>query len=65
MFLQASVFHKTQAEVEEASSKAGLLLRVEEHITRHQNGMGKRVTLSLIYDKCMQPGSRNRDKRMH
>ena len=53
MFLQASVFHKTQAEVEEASSKAGLLLRVEEHITRHQNGMGKRVTLSLIYDKCM------------
>ena len=49
-----SVFHKTQAEVEEASSKAGLLLRVEEHITRHQNGMGKRLTLSLIYDKCMQ-----------
>ena len=42
-----------------------LLLRVEEHRTRHQNGMGKRVTLSLIYDKCMQPGSRNRDKRMH
>ena len=30
-----------------------LLLRVEEHRTRHQNGMGKRVTLSLIYDKCM------------
>ena len=43
----------------------GLLLRVEEHRTRHQNGMGKRETLSLIYDKCMQPGSRNRDKRMH
>ena len=43
----------------------GLLLRVEEHRTRHQNGMGKRVTLSLIYDKCMQPGSRNRDKLMH
>ena len=42
-----------------------LLLRVEEHRTRHQNGMGKRVTLSLIYDKCMQPGSRNRDKLMH
>ena len=21
--------------------------------------------LSLIYDKCMQPGSRNRDKLMH
>ena len=30
-----------------------LLLRVEEHRTRHQNGMGKRVTLSLIYDKCL------------
>ena len=43
----------------------GLLLRVEEHRTRHQNGMGKRETLSLIYDKCMQPGSRNRDKLMH
>ena len=42
-----------------------LLLRVEEHRTRHQNGMGKRETLSLIYDKCMQPGSRNRDKLMH
>ena len=42
-----------------------LLLRVEEHRTRHQNGMGKRETLSLIYDKCMQPGSRKRDKRMH
>ena len=43
----------------------GLLLRVEEHRTRHQNGMGKRETLSLIYDKCKQPGSRKRDKRMH
>ena len=43
----------------------GLLLRVEEHRTRHQNGMGKRETLSLIYDKCMQPGSLNRDKLMH
>ena len=42
-----------------------LLLRVEEHRTRHQNGTGKRETLSLIYDKCMQPGSRNRDKLMH
>ena len=42
-----------------------LLLRVEEHRTRRQNGMGKRVTLSLIYDKCMQPGSRKRDKLMH
>ena len=42
-----------------------LLLRVEEHRTRHQNGMGKRETLSLIYDKCMQPGSLNRDKLMH
>ena len=42
-----------------------LLLRVEEHRTRHQNGIGKRETLSLIYDKCMQPGSRNRDKLMH
>ena len=30
-----------------------LLLRVEEHRTRHRNGMGKRETLSLIYDKCM------------
>ena len=30
-----------------------LLLRVEEHRTRHQNGMGKRETLSLIYDKCI------------
>ena len=45
--------------------KMGLLLQVEEHRTRHQNGMGKRETLSLIYDKCMQPGSRKRDKRMH
>ena len=27
--------------------------------------LGKRETLSLIYDKCMQPGSRNRDKLMH
>ena len=45
--------------------KSGLLLRVEEHRTRHQNGMGKRETLSLIYDKCMQPGSLNRDKLMH
>ena len=45
--------------------KAWLLLRVEEHRTRHQNGMGKRETLSLIYDKCMQPGSLNRDKLMH
>ena len=43
---------------------SGLLLRVEEHRTRHQNGMGKRET-SLIYDKCMQPGSLNRDKLMH
>ena len=43
----------------------GLLLRLEEHRTRHLNGMGKRETLLLIYDKCMQPGSRNRDKRMH
>ena len=43
----------------------GLLLWVEEHRTRHQNGMGKRETLSLIYDKCMQPGSLNRDKLMH
>ena len=43
----------------------GLLLRVEEHRTRHQNGMGKRETLSLIYDKCKQPGSRKGDKRMH
>ena len=42
-----------------------LLLRVEEHRTRHQNGMGKRETLSLIYDKCMQRGSLNRDKLMH
>ena len=42
-----------------------LLLRVEEHRTRHQNGMGKRETLSLIYDKCMQPGSLNRDNLMH
>ena len=41
--------------------KFWLLLRVEEHRTRHQNGMGKRVKLSLIYDKCMQPGSRNKD----
>ena len=49
----------------ENNSKVRLLLRVEEHRTRHQNGMGKRVTLSLIYDKCMQPGSRNRDKLMH
>ena len=29
----------------------GLLLWVEEHRTRHQNGIGKRVTWSLIYDK--------------
>ena len=43
----------------------GLLLRVEEHRTRHQNEMGKKETLSLIYDKCMQPGSLNRDKLMH
>ena len=45
--------------------KVGLLLRVEEHRTRHQNGMSKRETLSLIYDKYMQPGSCNRDKLMH
>ena len=45
--------------------KKRLLLRVEEHRTRHQNGMGKRETLSLIYDKCMQPGSLHRDKLMH
>ena len=42
-----------------------LLPRVEEHRTRHQNGMGKGETLSLIYNKCMQPGSLNRDKLMH
>ena len=29
----------------------GLLLWAEEHRTRHQNGIGKRVTWSLIYDK--------------
>ena len=40
-------------------------IQIPEAQNRHQNGMGKRVTLSLIYDKCMQPGSRNRDKLMH
>ena len=34
--------------------KVWLLFRVEEQRTRHQNGLGKRDTLSLIYDKCMQ-----------
>ena len=55
--------HNSTTEI--PAHRFGLLLRVEEHRTRHQNGMGKRETLSLIYDKCMQPGSLNSDKLMH
>ena len=47
-------FHGVTEEIEGSKPPFGLLLRVEEHTTRHQNGMGKRLTLSLIYDKCMQ-----------